>query len=506
MNREDSIKRIENEEKWDVIIIGGGATGLGIALDSTTRGLKTLLIEKSDFSNGTSSKSTKLIHGGVRYLKQLQFKLVFEAIRERGILLKNASHLSEIIPFIIPVYSYWEMIYYSIGLFIYQMFSLGSKIGTTKILSKKETLSNLTYINSQNLKGGIRYFDGQFNDSQLCIDIAFTATQRNATVINYFELIDILKTDNIATGIKCVDKKSLKTYSIKCDNLINATGVYADNILKLDTPKKSNIILPSQGIHIIINNINLNENALMLPLKVDNKVLFVIPWMGKQIIGTTDSKVNKIEDDPEALEEEINFLLYNFNKICKDKINKKDIQSIYTGLRPLVNINKNKNNTSFVSREHTILINKSKMITIVGGKWTTYRKMAEEVTNIIFKMNKNYNREICKTKNLSLNTNAIKENLILNLLKKDNSLSEKIHEKYAFRKVDVLYSIKYEMATNIIDVLARRNRLLFLDVKSSIESAPIVANIFAKYLNKDSTWIKNEMTNFENYSKKYLPL
>jgi glycerol-3-phosphate dehydrogenase len=248
---------------------------------------------------------------------------------------------------------------------------------------------------------------------------------------------------------------------------------------------------------------NLNENALMLPLKVDNKVLFVIPWMGKQIIGTTDSKVNKIEDDPEALEEEINFLLHNFNKICKDKINKKDIQSIYTGLRPLVNINKN--NTSFVSREHTILINKSKMITIVGGKWTTYRKMAEEVTNLIFKMNKNYNREICKTKNLSLNTNAIKKNLILNLLKKDNSLSEKIHEKYTFRKVDVLYSIKYEMATNIIDVLARRNRLLFLDVKSSIESAPIVANIFAKYLNKDSTWIKNEITNFENYSKKYLP-
>lgn len=505
MNREDSLKKIESEEKWDVIIIGGGATGLGIALDSTTRGLKTLLIEKGDFANGTSSKSTKLIHGGVRYLKQLQFKLVFEAIRERGILLKNASHLSETIPFIIPVYSYWEMIYYSIGLFIYQMFSLGTKIGITKILSKKETLSNLTYINSQNLKGGIKYFDGQFNDSQLCIDIAFTASQRNATVINYFELIDILKTDNIVTGIKCIDKKTLKSYSIKCDNLINATGVYADNILKLDTPNKSNIILPSQGIHIVINDMNLNENALMLPLKFDNKVLFVIPWMGKQIIGTTDSKINKIEDDPEALKEEIDFLLNNFNKICKYKINKNDIQSVYTGLRPLVNINNTNNNTSFVSREHTILINKSKMITIVGGKWTTYRKMAEEVTNIIFKMNKNYKREICKTRNLSLNTNDIKNKIISNLLKNDNSLSEKVHEKYAFRKVDVLYSIKYEMATSTIDFLARRNRILFLDVKSSIESAPMVAKIFAKYLNKDLNWINNEIINFENYSKKYLP-
>jgi len=505
MNREKSLFNIITEDKWDVVIVGGGATGLGIALDSTTRGLKTLLIEKGDFSNGTSSKSTKLIHGGVRYLNQLKFKLVFEAIRERKILLRNAPHLSKVLSFIIPVYSYWNILYYSLGLYLYEILSIGSKIGKTTILSKKNTINSLKYIKIDNLKGGIRYFDGQFNDSQLCIDIGSVASKFKATIINHFELIDIIKTDDKITGIKCLDKISLNIYIINCNNLINATGVFADSVLKLDFPINESIVSPSQGIHLVLDeNNDLHEHALMLPLQFDNRVIFLIPWMGKLILGTTDTKVQNICDNPEALESEIVFLINAYNNFCNHKINRNNILSVFVGLRPLVKINKRNSSTSFISREHTILVSCSNMITIIGGKWTTYRKMAEEVVDTIFKAKKDQIKA-CKTKNISLDLSSIKKEEISNLLKNDNSLAEKIHEKYSFTKAEVFYSIKHEMATNIEDILARRNRLLFLDAKASIEAAPVVASVFEKYFNKDQHWKINQINSFVNYAKMYLP-
>ena len=505
MNRNQSLDKILTQEKWDVIIVGGGATGLGTALDSTTRGLKTLLIERGDFANGTSSKSTKLIHGGVRYLSQLQFKLVFEAIRERKILLNNAPHLSNILSFIVPVYSYWNLIYYSLGLYFYALLSVGSKIGRTTILSKNNTINSLNDINKDGLKGGIKYFDGQFNDSQLCIDIACVASDFKATVINYFELIEVIKTKDKITGIICLDKISQKVYKIKCKNLISATGVFTDCVLKIDSHKNEDIILPSQGIHIVLNEKNKSQhNALMFPLKIDNRVLFLIPWMGKLILGTTDTKVQNICENPKALESEITFLLNTYNTLHKNKINKNNILSVFVGLRPLVKIKNGDYSTSSASREHTILVSKSNMITIVGGKWTTYRKMAEEVVDTIFKINKDQIRA-CKTKNISLDFSFIKKEKIADLIKNDKTLTEKIHDKYSFTKADVLYSIEYEMAITIEDILARRTSLLFLDTKASIEAAPIVADVFVKYLNKDHKWKINEIKKFENYSKMYLP-
>ena len=506
MNREESLHRICTIEKWDIIVIGGGATGLGIALDATTRGLKTLLLEKGDFSSNTSSKSTKLIHGGVRYLKKIQFKLVIEAIQERKIILKNAPHLSKIIPFIIPVYSFWNLIYYSIGLFIYELLSFRSKIGRTSILSKNKTIENLAFIKKRKLKGGIRYFDGQFNDSQLCIDIARVASQNGATVINYFELIDIIKSNEIITGIRCIDIKNNKKIILNCDILINATGIFADNILNLDSPNKSNIILPSQGIHLVLNeNKGAQKNGLMLPLNIDNRVIFLIPWMGKVILGTTDTMIKGIYSEPKALEEEVDFLIRAYNSISSREINKNDILSVFTGLRPLVTINNNNStSTAALSREHFIFVSSSKMITIVGGKWTTYRKMAEEVVDTVFKIKK-INKIPCSTKNISLDLSLAKKNSIKSLLMNDNTLSEKIHKNYPFTKAEVLYSIKYEMATSIEDILARRNRLLFLDAKASIESASEVASIFEKYLKKDRNWIINQINSFENFATKYLP-
>ena len=505
MNRDNSLFNIQNEEKWDVVVIGGGATGLGIALDSTTRGLKTLLIEKGDFANGTSSKSTKLLHGGVRYLKQFQFKMVFEAIRERKILLRNAPHLSKVLPFIIPVYSYWNIFYYSLGLYLYEIFSIGSKIGKTTILSKKNTIKSLKFIKIDMLKGGIRYFDGQFNDTQLCIDIASVATKFKATVINHFELIDIIKTKDKITGIKCLDKINQKIYIISCNNIINATGVFSDTILKLDCPNNKKIITPSQGIHLVLNNHkDLNEHALMLPLNFDNKIIFLIPWMGKLILGTTDTLVQNIYENPKALESEINFLLNTYNNFSIHKITKKYILSVFVGLRPLVSLNDAQSSTSFISREHSILVSSSNMITIIGGKWTTYRKMAEDVLDMLFKTNKDQIVP-CRTKNISLDISIEKKERISNLVENDDWLAERIHKKYSFLKADVFYSIKYEMASNIEDILARRTRLLFLDAKASIEAAPVVASIFEKYFNKDQNWKMNQINSFENYAKKYLP-
>lgn len=505
MNREESLHKIYTIEKWDIIVIGGGATGLGIALDATTRGLKTLLLEKGDFSSNTSSKSTKLIHGGVRYLKQFQFKLVIEAIQERKVILKNAPHLTNIIPFIIPVYSFWNLIYYSIGLFIYELLSFRSKIGRTSILSKNKTIENLDFIKREKLKGGIRYFDGQFNDSQLCIDIARVASQNGATVINYFELIDIIKSNEIITGIRCKDIKNNKKIILNCDTLINATGIFADNIIKLDSPNKSNIILPSQGIHLVLNeNKGAQKNGLMLPLSIENRVIFLIPWMGKIILGTTDTMIEEIYSEPKALEEEVDFLIRAYNSLSCREINKKDILSVFAGLRPLVTLNNYSTSTAAVSREHLIFVSNSKMITIVGGKWTTYRKMAEEVVDTVFKIKKN-NKIPCSTKNISLDLSLEKKYSIKSILMNDSTLSEKIHKNYPFTKAEVLYSIKYEMATSIEDILARRNRLLFLDAKASIEAAPEVASIFEKYFKKDRNWIINQINIFENFAIKYLP-
>jgi glycerol-3-phosphate dehydrogenase len=504
MNREISLQYIRTEENWDLIVVGGGATGLGIALDAATRGYKTLLIEKGDFANGTSSKSTKLLHGGVRYLRQFQFKLVFEAIRERKILLRNAPHLTNIISFIIPAYSYFNVIYYALGLYFYELLSVGSKIGKTKILSKQKTIKSLNYIKRDNLKGGIRYFDGQFNDSQLCIDIASVAYKNKATVINYFELIDIIKTKNKITAIKCIDKTSQFKYTINCKNLINATGVFADSVLKLDTPNSEKIILPSQGIHLVLaKKNNFIEHALMMPLRFDNRVIFLIPWMDKLILGTTDTKVSNVCENPIALENEITFLINSYNNFCNNKIEKKDILSVFAGLRPLVKINNPNSKTSSVSREHTIFVSDSNMITIIGGKWTTYRKMAEEVIDTLSKINKDQIKP-CKTKNISLNLSSTKKEVISDLINNDMRLAERIHDKYKFTKADVYYSIKYEMAINVEDILARRNMLLFLDAKASIEAVQEVASVFEMYFNKDLDWKINQINSFKDFASKFL--
>ena len=504
MNREESIKKINSKTKWDLVIIGGGATGLGIALDATTRGLKTLLIEKRDFSSGTSSRSTKLIHGGVRYLKQFKFKLVFEAIKERKILLKNAPHLSKTLPFIIPIYSIWEGIYFAIGLYIYEILSIGSKIGRTKILSVKETINKIPYIKKEKLKGGILYYDGQFNDSQLCIDLADTASKNGATIINYFEVKNILKENNKIYGIGCLDKITEIEYFIECRILVNATGVFSDNILEMESKIKSTKILPSQGIHLVLNSISgFSENALMIPIKKDNRVVFLIPWLGKIILGTTDSIVRNIQEEPEALEEEVELLINTYNSYSDEKITKKNISTVFAGLRPLIQPSKNNIKSSKVSREHLLIMKESGLISIIGGKWTTYRKMAELVVNKVIEIGA-YHKVKCKTKKITIGNNVRKKEIISEMMHLNNEFSKKINENYTLTIADILYSIDYEMAINLDDILARRNRLLFLDANASIQLAPIIAKIMSKHLHKNENWEKYQINKYIEIANLYL--
>jgi glycerol-3-phosphate dehydrogenase len=506
MNRQDSLNEISTVKKWDVIVIGGGATGLGIALDATNRGFKTLLIEKGDFSNGTSSKSTKLVHGGVRYLKQFHFKLVFEAIRERKIILKNAPHLSNTLPFVIPVYSYFNLLYYSIGLFLYELLAgFGSNIGKTKLLSKKTVLESLPFIKSKKLKGGILYYDAQFNDSQLCIDIATKATEKKATIINYFECVNFIKHTDKAVGIKCLDLIAQKEHSIIGEKIINATGVFSDSILQLDTPSKANIIQPSKGVHLVLNDTSNGGTkfALMSPIKQDDRIIFLIPWMGKLLLGTTDTKVEHISSDPETTTDDINYLIDLYNSFSDQKIDKRSVVSMFAGLRPLIKLNE-EDATALISREHSILTSTSGIITIAGGKWTTYRKMAEDVVNLILSsQNKTFIK--CITQNISLDPSHKKSKIIESYLKTDAFLAEKIHTDYSFTKAEVLYAIQYEMATTVEDILARRNRLLFLDAKASIEAAKEVAKVFALYDHKDELWISQQILKYSNIALKYIP-
>ncbi len=505
MNRQTSLDKISTVDTWDIIIIGGGATGMGIALDATTRGLKTLLVEKGDLANGTSSRSTKLVHGGVRYLKQFHFKLVFEAIKERKIILKNAPHLSSALPFIIPIYSYFNMLYYGIGLFLYEMLAgWESNIGRTTLLSRKSTINNLPFIKTKNLKGGILYYDAQFNDSQLCIDIAATATNNDATIINYFECADFIKSNEKVIGIQGVDRLSQKKYTIKGKNIINATGVFSDTILQMDDPQKSSIIKPSKGVHLVFNDPGktLTKYALMSPIKQDDRVIFVIPWMGKLLVGTTDTPIEKITTEPAASMEDVAYLLNLYNSLSENKIDKNSVVSMFAGLRPLIKLS-DEDATALISREHSILTSASGIITIAGGKWTTYRKMAEDVMELVIANQKLPNSK-CKTEYISVDISAVKNKTIESYILSDKSLAEKIHPAFSFTKAQVVYAIQHEMAMTIEDVLARRIRLLFLDAKAAIEAAKEVAKIFVNYANKEDEQMKEQMVAFEKIANKYL--
>ena len=358
--------------------------GLGAAVDAASRGYKTLLIEQFDFGKGTSSRSTKLVHGGVRYLEQGNIKLVMEALRERGYLLKNAPHLTTALPFVVPVYSWTDKFYYGIGLKLYDVLSGKLSLGKTRLLNKKETIEHLPGIDKKNLKGGILYYDGQFDDARLAIELAITAAKHGATILNYSEVIDLLKEDNKVKGVVFEDLINEITYE-ETKVVINATGVFTDSIIQMDETEGEALVEPSQGIHLVVDKKFFpGGNAMMIPKTDDKRVLFAVPWHDKVVLGTTDTPVDEISFEPKPLKEEIEFVLNHANRYLNQNITHKDVRSMFAGLRPLVR-KQGAKTTAMLSRDHTIMVSKAGLVTITGGKWTTYRKMAEDaIDNAVF--------------------------------------------------------------------------------------------------------------------------
>jgi|KBSMisStandDraft_5_1062788.scaffolds.fasta_scaffold00569_25 glycerol-3-phosphate dehydrogenase len=515
MNREAMLINLESTQ-WDMIIIGGGSTGLGAAVDAASRGYRTLLLEKYDFAKGTSSRSTKLLHGGVRYLAQGNIKLVMEALKERGLILKNAPHLTSNLPFIVPSYKWWEKWYYGAGLRIYDILSGKLSLGKTTLLSKSRTLHYLPLADPVSLYGGVLYHDGQFDDARLAINLAQTAVENGATILNYAGVVGLLKSNGKINGVVINDSINKEQYEIKARIVINATGVFTDEILKMDDQHQHHLVKPSQGVHLVIDKKFFpGHHALMIPKTEDGRVLFAVPWHDKVVLGTTDTPVEKALPEPRALKEEIEFIIRHFNKYMTKDISAEDVRSVFAGLRPLVKV-PGKKNTAIMPRDHTIVVSPNKMVTITGGKWTTYRKMAKDAVDRAVKVGELENRD-CVTENLHVHGWMEEVNItdplhfygsdaehIRELMLADRTLTARLHPNLIYCKGEVIWAIRNEMAMTVEDVLARRTRSLFLDARAAMEAAPEVASLMAKEMKKDETWEKEQVESFTKIASGYL--
>lgn len=518
MNRAEMIRLVKERKKiWDFIIIGGGATGVGCAVDAASRGFDVLLLEQVDFGKGTSSRSTKLVHGGVRYLAQGNLALVREALKERGILLKNAAHLVKIQSFIVPCYSRWQKFFYGAGLKIYNLLAGKYNLGKSRILSKKETLEKIPNIKKESLRGGVVYFDGQFDDARLLIDLVKTAVEKNAVVLNYAPVFELTKSGNKISGVKFRDAENGEIYTAKANVVINATGAFCDAIRKMSSENAAKIIAPSQGIHLVFDKEFLpSDAALMIPKTSDGRVLFAIPWNGKTLIGTTDTPIDKAEIEPKAFEPEIEFVLQTAGNYLQNSPKREDVKSVFVGIRPLVKA-ANAKNTAALSRDYTIEIDSANLLTIAGGKWTTYRRMAEDAINRAIEVT-NLPEKKSMTKELKIHgfyedsekfgdlaIYGADAKKIKKLIEENSHLAEKLHTDLPYLVAEIVWAIRFEMAQTVEDILARRTRSLFLNAQAAIEIAPRVAEIMARETGKDENWIERQTNDFIEIADKYFP-
>lgn len=517
-NRTSFLEQARDKQKvWDVLIIGGGATGLGVALDAASRGLKTLLLEQADFSSGTSSRSTKLAHGGVRYLAQGNIGLVKDALYERGLMLQNAPHLVKMLPFVIPGYRWWEKYFYGIGLKIYDWMARKLRVGKTVLLSSVEVQNLLPDIKKKGLSGGVLYFDGQFDDSRLAINLAQTSAQKGAALLNYVKVISLQKNENgKISGVQALDVLTGEEFKIRSRVTINATGVFVDDILKMNAVTKKPLVTVSQGIHLVLDKSFLKgEHAMMIPATSDGRVLFALPWHDHLLVGTTDTPLDSPSAEPVALVSEIDFVLKNLENYLEKKPTRKDILTVFAGLRPLVVPGREKG-TKEISRDHKLMTSASDLITITGGKWTTYRKMAEDTVNQALKVAGLDHRE-CRTAHLKIHGHSASSpnmghlNLygsdardILALAEANPEYKEKLHPGLPHILAEVVWIVRNEMPQTIEDVLGRRLRVLFLNSKAAIEMAPKVAEVLAEELHKDTQWKAKEIKKFISVAQNYL--
>src|SRR3984957_13372712 len=517
MKRDKALDRIENGDKsWDFLVIGGGATGLGVAVDASARGYSTLLVEQADFAKGTSSRSTKLVHGGVRYLKQGNISLVLEALRERGLLCENAPHLVHHLSFIVPIYSWWEGPFYGIGMKIYDRLAGKLGLSPSENLSREEALKGIPTLQPNGLVSGVSYYDGQFDDSRLAVNLAQTIFDLGGAAINYAQVASLIKEDGLVAGAVVRDTETGKEHSIRAKAVINATGVFSDSIRRMDDPESKTVIAASQGSHVVLPKSFLpGDTAIMVPHTPDGRVMFAVPWHDCVVVGTTDTAVDSIQLEPRPMDEEIGFILTNAAQYLSKQPNRSDALSVFAGLRPLVKVGDAKS-TAAMSRDHTILISNSGLLTIAGGKWTTYRKMAQDAVDQAETM-AGFEERRCTTEHLqihgwtkqkieapSLRIYGADAAAIQELAEAEPALAEKLHPELPYIAAEVVWAVRHEMARTIEDVLARRTRALLLGARASIEAASKVAELMSRELGADEKWKSDSVAKFEAVAQGYV--
>lgn len=515
------------ENTWDVLIIGGGATGLGAAVDAASRGYKTLLVEQADFGKGTSSRSTKLIHGGVRYLAQGNVSLVSESLEERGILCRRVPHLVQPLAFLVPSYQWWEKPYYAAGLKAYQYLAGSLSLGATEIVSRATALEKVSTLRQQDLSGGVVYYDAQFDDTRLLVTLATTADYHDAVLLNYARVDDLLIESGKVRGATIVNEETGEEATARARVVISATGAYCDRVRRMADPSASVIVAPSRGIHLVLPRKFLPGNtALMVPRTRDGRILFVIPWQDRVVVGTTDTPIDTIPLEPQASEAEIDFVLETAASYLATPPTRADVLSQFAGIRPLVKAGSG-SSTSKLARDHTILTDLSGLVTITGGKWTTYRHMAEDVVTTAAKVG-GLATKPCLTRDLPL-WGATAEHpacdspaqyvpsaspfahygadapAIEKLIEQDPALGAPLSPSLPLTPAEVVFHARHEMARTVEDVLSRRSRSLLLDAQAALAIAPQVATLLARELAHDSAWITDQLTQFRELAQHYLP-
>jgi glycerol-3-phosphate dehydrogenase len=518
MNRGEMLSRaVERRGPWDMAIIGGGAVGMGVAVDAASRGYEVLLVEQHDFGKGTSSRSTKLVHGGVRYLEQGAISLVMGALKERGLLRQNAPHLVTDLAFVVPNYEWWEAPFYGVGLKVYDLLAGRYGFGRSEILSTEETLARLPTIRTEGLRGGVVYYDGQFDDARLLINLAATAVEQGAVILNYTPAAALNRDDDgFVSGVVCRDLEGGREFQAPARVVINAAGPQSDLVRRLVHADAEPLIAPSQGIHLVFAGSFLPGGAaIMVPHTTDGRVMFAIPWHSHTVVGTTDTPIAEATLEPRPLDEEIEFILETAGRYLRRPITRADVLSVFVGIRPLVRSGSG-GNTASLSRDHTIHIDPSGLLTITGGKWTTYRHMAEDAVDHAATLAR-LPEKPCVTRDLNVHGfHRQAENfgplsvygsdalLIQDLIRVEPALAAPLHPALPACGAEVVWAARVEMARTVEDALARRTRALFLNARAAMEMAPAAARLMARELDRDEAWQARQVAEFRALAQGYV--
>lgn len=511
------LRELRSVSTWDLVVIGGGASGLGTAVDAASRGYRVALVERYDFAKGTSSRSTKLVHGGVRYLEQGNVGLVVEALRERGRLLRNAPHLVRDVPFVVPSYSWWHRPYYGLGLKVYDLLAGPYGFGGSRFLSRQQALAEVPTLEPEGLRGAVVYRDGQFDDARLAVHLARTAVEHGAVLLNYAQAVALEKDGAGRTcGVRVTDSESGEVFSLRAKVVVNATGAWTDSVRRLDESTAVSMVRPSQGIHVVLDKSFLpSESAILVPKTDDGRVLFVIPWSEAVVVGTTDTPIEDVPVEPKARPDEIDFVLEHARQYLTKDPDLDDVKSIYAGVRPLVS--NQPGQTKSLARNHVITVSDSGLVTLTGGKWTTYRKMAEDAVDRAARVG-GLPKAPCRTAELRLHGHdpnaAVWGRLgvhgsdarhIENACRKDPRERQRIHPELAVLRAQVRFAARHEMARTVEDVLSRRTRALLHDARAAAAAAPAVAEILAEELDRSPAWVREQIEGFGRLARHHLP-